>query len=321
LSKHETKTAASRWGRRLAVCLAIATLAPNAQAETPIPEDLIAANLLTLPEPCRISREEAGVAPHENVWFDAVAPGVWIASAQCEHHAYQATDVAFRVERRGGALTATLLAFPVWRNLEGTPDAHIAYQPWLVGLIGPVENGRIVLLYRGRGVGDCGELATYDVTGPVVRIVAYRAKADCDGVWVEPDSWPPVPELTLNTYRAAETDARAAALLATVMRRWPRAEWMAHGLVRTDLTGDGREEQWIGGYSRDWNTDATTYHVVMMEAGAVRSWDLPVGTDSQLALCLPAAALVLEDGGKTIAIEDWRCDRMRLTWDAQGKRR
>jgi|GEM_PF-5746561 len=306
--------AASRWGRRFALGV-LALAAIPAHAADPTPGNLIRAGLLALPEPCRVSRAEFGVGPEENVWVDRIAEDVWIVTAQCEHHAYQSTDVAVRVEQRGGTVTAAVLAFPGWREGAETPWPHIAYQPWLTGLPGDIADGRLVLHYRGRGIGDCGELITYDLTEPVVRIAEYRAKVACDGDWVEPETWPPVPPQVLKDHAPAVTDRRAGALLGAAILRWPRADWMGHAIARGDLTGDGREEQWLGGNSRDWETEKTTYHLVMEEGGRLRSWDIPVDPDLRIALCFPAAVPAFEAPGR-LTVSDGGCDRLRITWDA-----
>lgn len=308
--------AASLWGRRLAFVAAALFAVASAHADDPTPQSLHAAGLLTLPEPCTVSREDLlQAAPDENVWVSPLGEGTWLAIALCEHHAYQSTEVALRIEERDGALTSTLLAFPSWREGEETPWAYIAYHPWLIGVAGDVTDGRISLFYKGRGVGDCGEQVTYDLTGPVVRIEEYRAKFACDGDWVAPDAWPLVPQQVLDDYAPAVTDGRGAALLSAAMLRWPRVDWMGHAIVRGDLDADGVEEQWIGGYSRNWDTERTSYHLVREQGGTLRSWDLPVADDTQVALCQPAAALVFEDTG-ALAIDDGLCDRLRVGWDA-----
>ena len=254
------------------------------------------------------------VAPDENVWVSPLGDATWLAIALCEHHAYQSTEVALRIEERDGALSSTVLAFPVWRESEETPWAYIAYQPWLTGTAGEVTDGKISLFYKGRGIGDCGEQVTYDLTGPVVRIEQYRAKFECDGDWVEPDNWPLVPQQVVDTHAPAVTDRRAGTLLSAVMLRWPRVDWMGHAIARGDLDADGVEEQWIGGYSRDWDTERTSYHLVRAQGDTLRSWDLPVADDSRFALCQPAASLTFE-APATLAIDDGLCDRMRVGWD------
>ncbi len=308
--------AALRWGRRLAFAALAFVAAGPVLADDPTPQSLHAAGLLTLPEPCLVSRDELlQAAPDENVWVAPLGKGTWLAIALCEHHAYQSTEVALRIEERDGVLTSTLLAFPLWREGAQTPWPYLAYQPWLTGLASEVTDGRISLVYKGRGVGDCGEHVTYDLTGPVVRIEEYRAKFECDGEWVEPDSWPPVPRQVLDDHAPVLTDRPAGALLSAVMLRWPRADWMGHAIVRGDLDSDGVEERWIGGYSRDWETERTSYHLVREQAGVLRSWDLPVADDTRFVLCQPAASLSSE-GAATLAIDDGLCDRVRVGWDA-----
>jgi hypothetical protein len=315
----EISAAASLWGRRLAFAVAaVLTTAPalsdRATADAPT-SDVLAADGLQIPEPCRISREEFQVAAHENIWIAPVSAGVWVALVTCEHHAYQATDVALRLERRDGDWLQTLLAFPTWRESEGTPWPYLAYHPWLTGWADLADGGRVSLHYKGRGVGDCGEGIVYDVSAPVVRVVEYRAKFECDGEYVDPGDWPAVPQPVLEAYAPAVADRRAGALLSAVILRWPRADWMGHAIARGDLTGDGREEQWVGGYSRDWDTKETTYHLVMEEDGRLRSWDLPVASDEQTSLCFPAATLGFESPD-VLAIDDGGCDRVRVGWDA-----
>ncbi|WP_028794301.1 DUF1176 domain-containing protein [Thalassobaculum salexigens] len=308
--------AAPRWGRRLAFGLAGLLAAAGAQAADPTPQSLAAAGLLTLPEPCTVSREELfQAAPDENVWVSDLADGVWLAIALCEHHAYQSTEVALRIEERDGALTSTLLAFPVWREGEQTPWPYITYQPWLIGLASEVSERRISLVYKGRGIGDCGEHVAYDLTGPVVRIEEYRAKFECDGAWIEPDTWPLVPRQVLDDHAPVHTDRMAGELLSAVMLRWPRVDWMGHAIARGDLDGGGVEDHWIGGYSRNWDTELTNYHLVRLQEGTLRAWDIPVANDTQYALCQPAASLAFEDPA-TLAIDDGLCDRMRVGWDA-----
>lgn len=313
---YDILTAAPRWGRRLAFTALLVVAALPARADDPTPQSLHAAGLLTLPEPCVVSREELlQAAPDENVWVSPLGEGTWVAVALCEHHAYQATEVALRIEQQDGALTSTLLAFPTWRESEQTPWAYIAYQPWLTGLAGEVTDGKIALFYKGRGIGDCGEQVVYDLTAPVVRIEEYRAKFECDGEWVEPDSWPLVPQQVLDDHTPAVTDRDAGALLSAVMLRWPRVDWMGHAIVRGDLDADSLEEQWIGGYSRNWDTERTWYHLVRAEGDALRSWDIPVATDTQFSLCQPAATLEFESAA-VLAIDDGLCDRLRVGWDA-----
>lgn len=310
--------AALRWGRRLAFTVAAIVAAQPALANEPTPQSLHAAGLLTLPEPCVVSRAELlQTAPDENVWITPLGAGTWLAIALCEHHAYQSTEVALRIEERGGELTSTLLAFPAWREGEQTPWAYIAYQPWLTGTAGEVTDGRVSLFYKGRGIGDCGELVTYDLGGPVVRIAEYRAKFECDGEWSEPDTWPLVPQTVLDDHAPAVTDGPAGRLLSAVMLRWPRVDWMGHAIARGDLDGDGVEEQWIGGYSRNWDTELTSYHLVRAQGETLRSWDFPVADDTQFALCQPAASLTFEDPA-TLAIDDGLCDRLRIGWDVSA---
>lgn len=312
----DISAAASRWGRRLALAAAVIVAALPVRADDPTPQALQAVGLLTLPEPCQVSREELlNLAPDENVWVTALGEGSWLAIALCEHHAYQSTEVALRIEVRAGVLSSTLLAFPVWREGTETPWPYIAYQPWLTGLASDVDEGRISLDYKGRGVGDCGEHVTYDLTGPVVRIEEYRAKFECDGDWTEPTNWPRVPQQVLDDYKPFYADRLAGALLSAVMLRWPRADWMGHAIARGDLDGDGDEEQWIGGYSRDWDAEQTYYHMVRAQRGALRAWDIPVADHTQLSLCQPAATLAFEDP-TTLAIDDGLCDRVRIGWDA-----
>lgn len=329
--------AAPSWGRRLVFAAASLMAAASAQAadptqqdptqqdptaqdptaQDPTPQSLHAAGLLTLPEPCVVSREELmHLAPDENVWIGALSETSWIAIALCEHHAYQSTEVALRVEARDGSMTSSVMAFPLWREGEETLWPYIGYQPWLTGLAGELAEGRISLVYKGRGVGDCGERVTFDLRAPVARIVEYRAKFECDGNWIEPEEWPAVPQQVLDDYAPAFTDRRAGDLLSAVILRWPWADWMGHAIVRGDLDGDGVEEQWIGGHSRNWDTEQSRYHLVREQAGELRAWDFPVATDAQTALCQPAASLALEAPG-VLAIDDGLCDRLRVGWDRE----
>ena len=308
--------AALPWGRRFVFAAAGLLVACGAQAEDPTPESLVADGILTLPESCVETRRSAGIGDAEHIGLSPVGDDAWVALVLCDRFAYQTGKVAMRIERQAEGLTAILLAFPVWRETEATPWPYIAYQPRLIGLTGEVQDGLFTLDSKSRGSGDCGETITYDVSSPVVRIDAYRAKFECDGTYVDPDQWESVPQEVLDDYTLALDDSRVAALLDAVMTRWPQSEWMGHAIARLDLDGDGTEEQWIGGYG--WGEDGRVYRLVREEDGALKSWDLPVSSDEQTAVCQPAAALVLEDDG-TLAIDDGVCDRLRVGWDASAE--
>lgn len=276
---------------------------------------------IPMTEPCRISREEAGVGPRDNLWVDPLFEESAILFVTCEVHAYQVTEEVIRLDRlydgsESGKIEATLLAFPSWREREDTPEPYIGSLPKLAGLSGELEGSRLRLLNKARGIGDCGDLITYDLAGPIVRIERYLAKHGCDGVGDDPETWPPVEPFVLNAYAPAVTDRRFARLLHAAMLRLPRADWLTHALVRTDLNGDGREEQWVGGYSQDWETERTTYHLVMEQDGTLRVWDIPTVVDEPGALCQPIVDLMLSEEGKLMMIDSRICTPLRVTWDA-----
>lgn len=310
--------AALPWGRRFVFASAGLLVACGAQAEDPTAESLVAEGLLPLPDRCVEARQQAGMGDAEHIQLSPVADDAWVVLVLCDRFAYQTGKLAVRVERQAEGLEARLLAFPVWRETEATPWPYIADQPWLIGLTGDVHDGLFTLDYKGRGVGDCGETITYDVSGPVVRIDAYRAKFECDGNYVEPDRWESVPQEVLDDYTLALEDRRTGALLEAVMTRWPESEWIGHAIARADLDGNGTEEQWIGGYGRADEGDGDVYRLVREEDGTLKSWDLPISDDEQTAICQPAAALILEND-QTLAIDDGVCDRLRVGWDASAE--
>ncbi len=54
-----------------------------------------------------------------------------------------------------------------------------------------LATGDILSFHKGRGPGDCGTYAQYRWDGrETVRLIEYREKDDCDGVWTEPSAYP-----------------------------------------------------------------------------------------------------------------------------------
>lgn len=300
----------------------------STQAASPTLKDVFAMERIPMTEPCRVSREEMGVGPEDNLWVDPLTEDSAILFVTCEVHAYQVTEEVIRLDRMpgsdgasgsdsaSGAIEATLLAFPSYREREGSPEPYLGSRPVLVGLSGELMGSRLRLFNKARGIGDCGDLIDYDLAGPIVRIERYLGKHACDGVGDDPETWPPVESFVLNAFAPAVTDRRFARLLHAAMLRLPRVDWLTHGLVRGDLNGDGREEQWVGGYSRDWEKELTSYHLVMEQDGELRLWDIPTELDVPGALCQPIVDLTLWEEGRQILLESRICPPLRIAWDA-----
>jgi hypothetical protein len=54
------------------------------------------------------------------------------------------------------------------------------------------EQQILTIFSKGRGLGDCGSWAQYQLEGNEFQLLEYRAKDDCDGNYVEPDQYPQI---------------------------------------------------------------------------------------------------------------------------------
>ncbi|MEC4806710.1 MAG: DUF1176 domain-containing protein [Jaaginema sp. PMC 1079.18] len=54
------------------------------------------------------------------------------------------------------------------------------------------NDGTLTIFSKGRGLGDCGTWAQYQLKENTFELVEYRAKGDCDGNYVEPEAYPQV---------------------------------------------------------------------------------------------------------------------------------
>lgn len=300
----------------------------STHAAPPTLEDVLAMERIPMTETCRTMRENGWGGPEDFLEVAPLSEDSAILFVSCAFHTYQSTKEVIRLDRKpaalgvgsetgadSGTIEATLLAFPRWLEREGTPAPYVSARSGLVGLEDALLGSRLQIFNRGRSSADCGELIDYDVAGPVVRILRYLDKRACDGVIVEPDTWPPADLSVLQAYASAVTDRRFARLLHAAMLMLPDADWLTHGLARTDMNGDGRQEQWVGGYSESWKKSVTYFHLVMEQDGELRVWHIPTEIDVPGALCQPIVDLTLWEEGRQILLESRICPPLRIAWD------
>jgi hypothetical protein len=123
----------------------------------------------------------------------ALPDGTLLAQVACAPGAYQGSYVYFRVDSAGASAGRAPLTFPdyVDSGAEGRDRLQPEQTAEIVGLptVVPAE-GRLRVLRRFRGLGDCGLLLTYDVAAPTPALVGLRGKLACDGdASVPPERW------------------------------------------------------------------------------------------------------------------------------------
>jgi len=119
--------------------------------------------------------------------------GRLLAQVACAPGAYQGSYVYFRVDASGTPARQAPLVFPDYVNsgAEGPDRLQPERTTEIIGLptMLPAE-GRLRVLRRFRGLGDCGLLLTYDVASPEPTLVELRGKLACDGdASVAPERW------------------------------------------------------------------------------------------------------------------------------------
>ncbi len=252
------------------------------------------------------------------------AGGDRLLLATCALHAYQASYRAWRVrETAGGGLEAVPLLFPQLLPQDGGDGPGARTLAWRADLAGLAEldGARLTLVTKARGLGDCGEVASWDLSQPLPVAVAYRSRPDCPEAPEAADAdwrrWPALDGAWLRERRPADRSWAAARALAALHAGAPDLAWLAAGLVESDATCSGQRETWALGLDPLAQPPALS----LRSTGGQALGPIPVDSGQQVALCGLDARLSLESPGRcpargpTLAIDDGLCDRLRLTWD------
>lgn len=117
---------------------------------------------------CSVPIEDAAKAPDS---FDLGAcQKLFIVS--CWQAAYQSGSIVYVMDSAGAA---RLMTFQNWNGKKLAPAMSLSEADF-------DPNGKTIsMFYKGRGVGDCGSMATWNWTGSEFKLKEYYFKEKCDG--------------------------------------------------------------------------------------------------------------------------------------------
>lgn len=136
-----------------------------------------------------VRREQAGLLRREDCAsmegrepFDsavALTAGDALVFLECWPGAYQSSSLVFRVPRRdpGAARRMTFESYPGAQRIDILTNA--GYDP---------SSAELSHFAKGRGLGDCGEGASWIFDGRAFRLVSYLMMESCAGMMA--DAWP-----------------------------------------------------------------------------------------------------------------------------------
>jgi hypothetical protein len=117
---------------------------------------------------CSVPIEDTAKAPDS---FDLGA-GQKLFIVSCWQAAYQSGSIVYVMDSAGAA---RLMTFQDWNGKKFAPAmslSEVDFDP----------NGKTIsMFYKGRGVGDCGSMATWNWTGSEFKLKEYYFKEKCDG--------------------------------------------------------------------------------------------------------------------------------------------
>lgn len=91
---------------------------------------------------------------------------------KCWSAAYQSGSVVFVMD---GAANARLMTFQDWDGKKFAPAFSLSEADF-------DPNGKTIsMFHKGRGIGDCGSMATWSWTGSEFKLKVYFFKEKCDG--------------------------------------------------------------------------------------------------------------------------------------------
>jgi Protein of unknown function (DUF1176) len=114
-------------------------------------------------------------------------------AVSCILGAYQGTQRLWLLDAAGKPAPAT---FHVYEDPGSGKPTAVRRRQLLGGIVFAPAGGRLTLLDKARGVGDCGIYSVFRLSGPRFVPVETRAKTACDGkLGGGPTRWPKLPTL------------------------------------------------------------------------------------------------------------------------------
>lgn len=132
-----------------------------------------------------IGRDQSGVHIH------GLAGGYRLIEINCFLGAYQGQSLLY-LESPGGQ-HPTLLSFDQFES----PDRGLLEHYRSAELVGTLDvdasTRQLTVLRRYRGIGDCGQLLTYELSDSDAELLELRHQNCDDGAVLAPQSWPRLP--------------------------------------------------------------------------------------------------------------------------------
>ncbi|MGK7928587.1 MAG: DUF1176 domain-containing protein [Spirulina sp.] len=120
----------------------------------------------------------------------------YVVELLCFMAAYQGNYEYYLIETKNSRLDIHPLMITVF-NPNSSGEWTREENRDIAGLPSFDAETRILTLYsKGNGVGTCGSLARYEFDGEKFQLVNYRAKAECDDRYIEPENYPQIYPLT-----------------------------------------------------------------------------------------------------------------------------
>lgn len=122
----------------------------------------------------------------------AIAPDKTLVQMLCFMAAYQGAYQYYVYAETDGGVEVTPLEFTTY-----LPGENGEYQAEMTRDFGgwptyDPDNQTLTVFSKGRGLGDCGSWARYQLQGEAFELTEYRLKDDCDGNYVEPEEYPQI---------------------------------------------------------------------------------------------------------------------------------
>ena len=136
---------------------------------------------------CEQDNQASGAAA--GVARQRLPDGSWLLRLDCGAGAYQGSFWAAQVWRQAGQWRAGVLVWPVAQARAGATGQPftLTQEVVLSGDLALLPGGKVEVLNRFRGLGDCGSRSAYEVKQGRVRFMVLAA------VWVCPDTPASVP--------------------------------------------------------------------------------------------------------------------------------
>lgn len=134
---------------------------------------------------CEDDQRASGAPP--GLLRDRLKDGSWLLQLPCGQGAYQGSFWAVQLWREAGRAQAAVLVWPVPTAPQQLRDARV-----LSGELAVRASGRVELLNRFRGIGDCGTRSEYRVRQGRVHILMIAGVFQCPDTAAAagPGTWP-----------------------------------------------------------------------------------------------------------------------------------